>query len=564
LANQLAAHHDFSDPAVIDQVAGFWAAAHMARAPGLKAVDLFEAVAEGRIKAVWVMATNPAVSLPDAGRVREALRACELVIVSDCERDTDTTACADILLPAAAWGEKEGTVTNSERCISRQRAFREPPGEARADWWIVSAVARRLGYSESFAYSSAADIFREHAALSGVLNGGGQRTGRDFDISALATISDPDYETLHPVQWPVMAADGARPRGTPRLYSDGRFGTASGMAQFVAVTPRAPGYSPDAEYPLVLNTGRVRDHWHTMTRTGKSARLSAHTIEPYVELHPNDAGARGIADGAIAELHSRWGTMRARAKVAETVRPGEVFVPMHWNDQFAPGACVDTLVNPITDSLSGQPESKHTPVEVIPWPASWHGFVLSRSPLEPAALAASGAEYRVRARADGVWRYELAGMEAIADAPALAGALVGGSPTEEEAGEWVEFHDASQGRYRAARLHAGRLQACIFIDRVSHLPMREWLINLFAEQPLSEASRIGLLSGRPVSGEGDAGRTICSCFGVGLNTIREAIERDGLSTAEEIGEALRAGTNCGSCIPELKALIAASEDQDAA
>jgi len=564
LANQLAAHRDFADPAAIEQVAGFWRATHMASGPGLKAVELFEAVAAGRIKAVWIMATNPAVSLPDADRVREALRACELVIVSDCERETDTTACADILLPAAAWGEKEGTVTNSERRISRQRAFRTPPGEARPDWWIVSQVAHRLGHAEAFAYESAADIFREHAALSGLLNGRGERAGHDFDIGALAAISNETYEALRPIQWPVGAADGAVPRGTARLYGEGRFPTASGKAQFVAVRPRPPGHATDTHYPLVLNTGRVRDHWHTMTRTGKSARLSVHTAEPYVALNPVDAAARGLADGAIARLRSRWGTMRARVSLSKAQRPGDVFVPIHWSDQFAPGTRVDALVNAVTDPLSGQPEFKHTPVEVAAWPASWYGFVLSREPLASAAPAASGPAYRVRVRGEGVWRYELAGDTGVDELPTWARALIGAAQTSGADEEWVEFHDAAQGRYRGARLQQGRVQACVFVDRNPRLPAREWLIKLFAEQPLSEDSRASLLSGRPTSGEGEAGRTICSCFGVGLNTIREAIERDGLTTPEAIGAALGAGTNCGSCIPELKALIAARGDQDAA
>ncbi|HKK06245.1 MAG TPA: molybdopterin-dependent oxidoreductase [Gammaproteobacteria bacterium] len=562
LANQLAAHRAFDDAAALERVAGFWRAADMARKPGLKAVDLFEAVADGRIRAVWIMATNPAVSLPDADRVREALRVCELVIVSDCERDTDTTACADILLPAAAWGEKEGTVTNSERRISRQRAFRDAPGEARPDWWIVSEVARRLGHTEAFGYESAAEIFREHAALSGLLNGGADRTGHDFDISALASISDEEYAALQPVQWPVTAARGKGVRGTARLFGDGRFPSASGKARFVAVRPRPPVHLPEGGFPLVLNTGRVRDHWHTLTRTGKAARLSVHTVEPYVEMHPADAAARGLDEAMIAEVRSHWGCMRARVKITSGQREGSVFVPMHWSDRFAARARVDALVNPVTDPVSGQPESKHTPVEVSRWQAAWYGFVLTREPL-PWDIK-DDADYRVRARADGAWRYEIAGSEAFDDPALRARALIGRGLSEDDKDEWVEYHDAAQGRYRAAHLHGGRLEACVFIESRPQLPAREWLLALFAEQSLDESSRMALLSGRPPGGQGDAGRIICSCFGVGLNTLREAIANEGLTTPEAIGAALRAGTNCGSCIPELKTLIAECKDQNAA
>ena len=263
LANQLAAHMGFEDPAARDRLRRFWRAPRLAERPGLKAVELFDAVAAGRIKALWIMATNPAVSVPDAERLRRGLRGCDLVVVSDVTAETDTARLADVLLPAAGWGEKDGTVTNSERRISRQRRFRPLPGRARPDWWIVTQVARRMGFAGAFPYEDPAAIFREHAALSAFENHG----ERAFDLGTLAALDQEAYDALEPVQWPVPEG---RPQGTARLFADGRFATPDGRARFVPVRHRPPAHRPDRDRPMLLNTGRLRDQWHTMTRTGRS------------------------------------------------------------------------------------------------------------------------------------------------------------------------------------------------------------------------------------------------------------------------------------------------------
>jgi len=542
LANQLAAHMDFTAPD-LDKVRRFWQAPRVATQAGLKAVDMFRAIGDGRIKAVWIMATNPVVSMPDADAVRTALRRCELVVVSDCITRTDTTALAHVLLPALAWGEKEGTVTNSERRISRQRAFLPPPGEAKADWWIVSAVARHMGYGAAFDYRSAADVFREHAALSACGNGG----TRAFDLSALAELSDEGYQRMQPVQWPVTAAN---PAGTPRLFGDGRFFTASGKARFVAVTPRLPEHPVAVEYPFVLNTGRVRDHWHTLTRTGKSPRLSAHTVEPYAELHPRDAARLGVREGTLVRLTSRWGAMFARAVLSEGQRPGQVFVPMHWTAQYAAHGRVDALVNPATDPVSGQPELKHTPVQIERYTPKWHGFILSRQ-----RLASPAADYWVMAAGTQFRRYELAGDRAPTEWGQWARTALG---AEQQPGEeWVEYLDAGAGRYRGVRVLSQRIESCVFIAPGPELPPRSWLSQLFMQDSLSASDRMSLLTGLPPKDRPDPGRVVCSCFGVGINTITRAIRERGLTNVEMVGQALKAGTNCGSCLPELKALLTA-------
>ncbi len=536
LANQLACHMDFEREDHRDLVARFWRAPNLAQGPGLKAVDLFHRMEAGDIEAVWIIATNPAVSLPDVNQVRRALERCGLVVVSDCVHN-DTTPHADVLLPALTWGEKNGTVTNSERRISRQRPFLPPPGEAREDWRMLCDVARRLGF-DGFDYDGPAAIFREYAALSGFENGG----ERDFDIAALADLDDGGYDALRPFQWPLRG-DG---KGARRLFGGGGFFTPSRRANFVALTPRPPGHLPDSDYPMVLNTGRVRDQWHTMTRTGRSPRLSGHVTEPYAELHPDDARRLGIDDGELVQVGSRWGEAIVRARVSPHQHRGHVFAPMHWNDQFASAARIGALVNPVLDPLSGQPEFKHTPVRVVPYRPVWHGFLLTRCDLRP-----DHATYWTRVRRQGLWHYELAGEEAPADWAHCARKLLceaGGNA------EWSEMFDSAANRYRAARIVDGRLESCIFIGPDYHLPPRDWLVRLFANERLSRPERQRVLAGTPGPGQKDIGPIVCSCFGVGRNTLVEAI-RAGATTPEALGERLQAGTNCGSCVPELRVLI---------
>lgn len=533
LANQLAAHLELEDPAHHALVREFWGAPSLARQAGLKAVDLFEAVHAGRVKALWIMATNPAVSMPDSDRVRAALAGCEFLVVSDCTRHTDTTAYAHVLLPATTWGERDGTVTNSERRISRQRPFLPAPGQSRPDWWIISEVARRLGHGDAFAYENPAQIFREHAALATRAN-----AGRDFDLPGLEAMTDQDYEAQAPLQWPL--------RRQQRLFADGRFFTPSGKARFIPIHGRLPGQIPDASYPLVLNTGRVRDHWHTLTRTGRSPRLSAHSIEPCVELHPQDARRLDVEEGALVRVRSRRGQLLLRARLDAGQRPGSVFIPMHWNEQFSSIASVDQLVSPLTDPVSGQPEFKYTPVRITPCVTRWHGFILSRRRLQ-----LPRDHYWACGRGEGFWRYELAGSERTGDWAVTARTLLCSQDREVE---WIEFTDKAAPRYRAARIQDGRLESCVFIGPDSRLPERDWLAALFGRDRIEDSERRALLSGRADDGRPDAGPQVCACFGVGRNTILEAIGQ-GCASVEELGACLKAGTNCGSCLPELRSLI---------
>ncbi|MEH2564046.1 nitrate reductase [Bradyrhizobium sp. AZCC 2289] len=539
LANQLAAHMEIENPQHRELVQRFWRSPVIADKAGLKAVDMFEAMADRRIKAVWIMSTNPLVSLPDANRARAALDSCDLVVVSDCMRHTDTTRHAHVLLPATAWGEKDGTVTNSERRISRQRRFLPAPGAARPDWRIVCDVARRMGFS-GFDYTNVAEIFREHAGLSGFEN----RGARDFDLSALSTLDDRAYDALAPVQWPVTPD---YPTGTPRLFETGGFFTSDRKARFIPVVPRPPKNATSREYPLVLNTGRIRDQWHTMTRTGKSPRLMMHMFEPCAEFHPDDARKAGLDDGALARLSSPWGQMVARVTVTAEQRRGCVFVPMHWNGEYAGDGLINALVNPATDPMSGQPESKHTPVKAEPDLPKWHAFILSRHAIERPQTG-----YWVSGRAGNCWRMELAMEERPASWRDWARAQL---RAEDADVEWIAYRDPSIGRYRYASTRDGRLEGCIFIARDHKLVSRSWLTSLFAKDMLSPKARMSLLTGQPLEAGEDIGPIVCSCFGVGQRQISAEILK-GAKNIEAIGRRLKAGTNCGACKPEIAKLLA--------
>ncbi|MBT2789262.1 molybdopterin-dependent oxidoreductase [Paraburkholderia strydomiana] len=568
LANTLAAHLELDNAKHREIVQQFWGAPAMASRPGLKAVELFEAIEQGRIKAVWIMGTNPVVSLPDSDQAKRALARCDLVVCSDIVERTDTNAFAHVLLPALGWGEKDGTVTNSERRISRQRAFLPAPGAARADWKIICDVARRMGYP-GFEFASQHEIFDEHARLSAWRNGssagredaGVEDTGvegrgvhRAFNLAGLVGLGSDGYAGLQPVQWPVRAHNDPAAPGTVRLFDDRRFSHADGKARFIATPPRAPANAPDDDYPLTLNTGRVRDQWHTMTRTGKSEKLAGHVTEAFVDMHPQDALLCGVREGDLARVSSRWGAMVARVQYGGGMARGSVFVPIHWNDQVASDARVGAVVNPSVDPLSGEPEFKHTPVRVDKFHVAWHGFSLSRR-----ALALTGITYWTRIHGTQFVRYELAGRNPLSeqgDRGAWARALF---EVDDAHADWLEYEDRTAGVYRAVHVVDDRIENCVFLSARPDLPAREWLASLFAKDKLDEADRIAVLAGQPIGKGADTGPTVCSCFGVGRNTICTAIREQGLKTAAQITACLKAGGNCGSCVPELKKLLVDTE-----
>jgi assimilatory nitrate reductase catalytic subunit len=536
LANQLAAHMRFDDPADRATLQAFWQSPTLPPKPGLKAVELFDAMLDGRIKALWIVATNPAASMPRADRIRTALSACPFVVVSDCW-PTDTTAHAHVVLPAAAWGEKDGTVTNSDRRISRQRAFRPAPGDARPDWWQFAEVGRRMGWPKAFAWQTPAGVFREHAALSGHANNG----RRVFDIGAMANLDEPGYAAMQPFRWPLPAGASTE---AGRLFAQGGFSTADGRARFIPTH-----YQPLPATGLRLNTGRVRDQWHTMTRTGLAPSLMNHTSEPVLAIHPIDAAAAGITHGTLTRVSTAEGQILLRADLRHTQRHGELFAPMHWTDQFASTGPVGRVVSANVDPISGQPELKATPATVAPVNVHFHGLLLRRT-----GGALHDTCHWVRVPVTEGQMYRLAGLRALPqgeDLTRFASSLLDLPPGT----EWLEAADKRRGILRVAAVFDGALEACLFLARdAASLPNEAAVIPMLGA-PVPDAARTRILAGRMYDAAAAEGPKVCACFGVTRDAIRHAIATHRLDSVKQIGALLKAGTNCGSCIPELEVLL---------
>ncbi|RDL46007.1 nitrate reductase [Marinomonas piezotolerans] len=544
LANQLAAHMDFATLGAQDLVQRFWQAPNMATENGLKAVDMFQAMEEGKIKVIWIMSTNPMVSLPNTSQVKRALEKCELVIVSDIKAHTDTTKYADILLPATGWSEKDGTVTNSERRISRQRGLLSPLGEAKHDWQAICEVAKKLGHHDAFDYSGPHQIFAEHAALSAFENNG----QRDFNIGAFQDITKTEYDALLPIQWPVTQSS---PEGTARMFVDKHFFTPNGRAKFIPIEPKLPVANTTDQYPFTLNTGRVRDQWHTMTRTGDAASLSQHIAQPYVEIHPDDAKKHDICDKTLVKVYSAKGQTLLKAKVTEATAPGSLFVPIHWTQQFANASIVSALIPPVVDALSGQPESKHARAALEPIKNATYGSLISDTQLQ-----LDDCLYWCKVTSDYGHRYEVAWPETVSiESLKQTFGARSSAPLQ-----WLEYTNPFNSQIRLAGIHDNQLKIVIYLSEAPDVSTTDWLVSkLSPTQSLSDSERMALLVGQPVDVE-DKGEIVCSCYQVGTKQISQAI-KEGAKTAEALGAKLKCGTNCGSCLPELKAIVSSNLEE---
>ncbi len=523
LASTLAAHMDFA-PDNRARVQRFWASPTIAPKPGLKAVDLFRELGQGRIKALWIMATNPAVSMPDAGAVREALAACPFVVVSDVMAETDSSTYAHVRLPAAAWGEKDGTVTNSDRTISRQRALMALPGEARPDWWIIKEVGRRMGWKTAFAYDRPAEIWREHCRLSTYENEG----QRLFALPGRSSGGNANYDAMAPFRW----------GGTP--FADGRFPTPDGRARLIPVTQK-PIPEPLRDWPMTLNTGRYRDHWHSMTRTGLAPKLARHREEPLVEVHADDAARLDLTDGGLARVTTPQGDSLYRVAVSAGQRPGELFVPIHWTDKTATGGRTGLLPRPLTDPYSGQPGFKRTPANIAAVATRWHGFAI----LSGEAMATPDCLWATRVAIPGGWLWEVAGD----GDPGTLDALL-------PRGQRIEATDPARGSRRIAVIAEDRLAAVLFVTERGELPSRDWLIAQLSAAEVAPT----ILAGRAPGATVERGAIVCACLDIGVRTIVTAIRDQHLTDVAAIGAALGAGTNCGSCRPALARLLAETQE----
>jgi len=515
LANMLAAHLEIENADHREAVQEFWKAPRIAGKAGLKAVDLFQAVHDGRIKALWIMATNPAVSMPNSSFIAEALKKCPFVVVSDVTAKTETAQFAHVLLPAQGWGEKDGTVTNSERRISRQRGFLQTAGEGRADWRIMCDVAKAMGF-HGFTYTSPAEIFDEHVRLTTVANDG----SRKLDLGALL---NQDYETLPPQQW-----------GGERPFADGKFQTPNGKACFVPTRHEAVVCDG-----LTLNTGRIRDQWHTMTRTGLVPKLFGHRAEPHVEISPLDAERLGIAAASLIEVHNDRGKSLARALVSDAVPPGQVFQPMHWSSSFANNSGTNVAMSQQRDPISGQPALKSAQVSLRPFQAAWYGYGISVE-----AVCSKIDYFATRPLVVGQ-AFECADLclpinwlefvTAQFAGNAIASSVQGSNPAQ----------------FRCLGLTDNHLAFAFFASDKPVAVSRDWL-----QQQLGKTvNPLEILAGRPLAAGEDKGSILCACMNVGRNQISRFIDKNHNASLQAVCEATGAGTGCGSCRIEVQRMI---------
>ena len=551
LANQLTAHLDIENAEHRDYVQTYWQSPTMANAAGKSAVAMFDAIECGEIKAVWIMATNPLVSLPDRDKIKRALTNCPLVIVSDCVANNDTLSFANIKLPATPWLEKNGTVTNSERCISRQRSVQPAYGEARHDWQIIADVASAMGFS-GFEYRHVSDVFTEFAGLTG----GNQPGNQLFDISALANLSTKAYDNLKPMQWPINQQN---PNGCSRVFENGEFSTENKKAKMFAVEPQLAKLAPTKAFPFNLNSGRLRDHWHSMTRTSLAAELTQHTTKPYLYINAVELAALDILENDIVAITSACSgsePVLVQVKLDNGLRKLQCFMPIHWNQQFASAANVSRLYPSIVDKASGQPECKQVPVAIQK--TQFTQFIECHI----SEVLLNNIKLDLSLKSTGFWlknnneyglQLSVANEVAIANVLHWCQQLVESNQAIKQSSnvEWLSFGDDSTC-YIVLMTNKKLLLSCSVGGKWPETEST-WTQHLFAKEALEFSDIQALLLGQ-ASSEFSLGKQVCSCFNVAENSIVDEI-KTGTNTIEALGKKLKCGTNCGSCKPELMQLI---------
>ncbi|MEQ1516699.1 MAG: molybdopterin-dependent oxidoreductase, partial [Usitatibacteraceae bacterium] len=559
LATTLAAHRNIDNAAHREEMRQLWGVDRISEKRGKTAVEMFESVRRGEIKMLWIACTNPAQSLPDLTLVQESLQKAQLVVLQDAYRNTETAAFADVLLPASSWGEKDGTVTNSERRISRVRAAISPPMEARHDWQIVCDFAKALeahlrpGLPSLFAYGSPESIWNEHRECT---------RGRDLDITGM---SYGMLESRGAQQWPLPTGAAI---GKARLYEDGNFQTPSGKAQFFVAKFQPVAEKIDAHYPFRLTTGRLRDQWHGMSRTGNVARLFGHAPEPRLSVNASDLARRGLHDGELVRIQSRRGAVFVRVEADESVRSGQAYLPMHWGKRFLGGrdsAGVNTLTIAAIDPISFQPELKHAAVKMVAADLAWHLTAFVSCPDNPIELFDRMPAFQ----------NEIAFFSTALIGRDKPGVLVRAANHGAPNREWLaaldsllglndeftlRYDDARRGSSRRALISDDRLVAVRLSGNAGAITSGEWLREwLLSDKPVADMRRL-LLSPTTSAPSGLvlAGRVVCQCFNVTEDTIRASlgeIEGEPGVRCGALQQALKCGTNCGSCLPELRQLV---------
>ena len=582
LANLLSAHRDLANPEHRAEVAKLWGLPDVPAKPGKTAIEMFQAAADGEIKVLWIACTNPAQSMPDQRTVRKALERAELVVVQEAFTTAETCAFADILLPATTWGEKEGTVTNSERRITRVHAAVAPSGEAQHDWRIALALAKELGHHEvfksraqamNFNYVSPEVIWNEHREST---------RGRDLDITGLS------YAQLdqHPEQWPMPQGASS---GLKRLYADGRFPTPTGKAKFLALDYVPVAEPSESRFPFSLNTGRLRDQWHGMTRTGTIAKLFGHVPEPCVQLHPQDMQALNLKNGDLVHLTSKRGTLLAPAQASDELLSQQAFMAMHWGPGFISGrdhqgkplSGVNAITNSAFCPTSKQPELKHAAVKVLKADLPWKLLAMAWLPADQAltilqSLRVHMAQFEFASCVP--FAADMAPQDAtMPNTSSLQGVLFRAACSEApdmalvqtlenllqlDAQSGLRYADAKRSHLRSIKLnrqHAlPQLEAFVMAGDTS---AETWLKTLLQTQQTTEGygRRLLMTGQRPPVALKEVGQTICTCVGVKDLAIeawlkthpgQEDVQLTGLKSD------LKCGTQCGSCVPQLKRIIA--------
>ena len=566
LANLLPGHRDVVNPEHRAEIAKLWGVESLSPVPGKTAVEMFDAVKRGEIKILWIACTNPAQSMPDLRAIAESFENAECVIVQEAFTTTESAKLADVLLPASTWGEKHGTVTNSERCITHVNAVLPPPGEARHDWEIAVEFARRLeaklrpNQPKLFPYESPEEIFNEHREST---------RGRDLDITGMS------YALLDaegPQQWPLSQGKTV---GKLRLYEDGVFPTVSGKAKFKVTPYKGVAEPVDARYPLALTTGRLRDQWHGMSRTGRVPQLYGHEPEPMLTMNTNDAARRGLVAGEVVKVASRRGELMLRLAVSDDVRSAQCYLPMHWG-KLSLAASGSHGINALTistfDPVSKQPELKHAAVRVDRAELAWSlvAFAYAEHGRDPVAVC---DELREIAR-----DWSDAGGATFAsttligsERPGVILRLAAEKAPQRFALEQIDrvlgltglatlaYDDVRRNLSRRVRIEDGRL---VGVRLAGDLAAEPWMRDFFLSGASVVALRQRLLAGSASAPDGfkARGKVVCNCFNVSEIEIIEfcaATPGDASGKLAALQAAKKCGTNCGSCSPELRTLAAA-------